>query len=234
MNTLCLCHVSKNFTPLSSDPVQIFQDINVQFEQGTSYAIMGPSGIGKSTLLHLLADIDDPTSGTIELNQMPIANHPDKQKISIMFQQPSLLNELTVIENVMLKAIINNNVNQATRTAAYQLLQEAGLTDKANCAPYTLSGGQQQRVAILRALFDSPCFVLADEPTGNLDKETGQQILQLLQFYQKKYQIGLIITTHDYTIAQQCNHIFTIQQHQLKLQDRENIFTNSGSNYSAL
>ena len=183
---------------------------------------MGCSGTGKSTLLHMMAGIDRPTSGTIALGDRIISCLAFSQKIeflqksvSIVLQQPYLINELTVLENVMLKDIIANGVTSESKDRALQLLHEVGLDSKAHCLPSTLSGGQQQRIAILRAIFQVPHFLLADEPTGNLDEQSGEQIINLLLHYKKKYGMGLIISTHDIKITQQCDVILKIEHQKL-------------------
>ena len=183
---------------------------------------MGPSGIGKSTLLHMLAGIDHPSDGIIQLNDITISHQsfPERialleHKISMVFQQPCLIAELNVLENIMLKAIIAQTMTAKLYQHAHDLLNEVGLQGKQDCYPQTLSGGQQQKVAILRAIFHPPQFLLADEPTGNLDQHSAQQVIELLKYYQKKYAMGLIISTHDISIAQQCNKIVKIENYQL-------------------
>ena len=183
---------------------------------------MGSSGTGKSTLLHMMAGIDRPSHGIIALGDLNISSLPFEQKIyflqksvSIVLQQSYLINELTILENVMLKEIIQTGITPKGQDRALQLLCEIGLEHKANCFPSTLSGGQQQRVAILRAIFSVPQFLLADEPTGNLDEASGEQIINLLLHYKKKYGMGLIISTHDIKIAQQCDVILKIEHQKL-------------------
>ncbi len=183
---------------------------------------MGSSGIGKSTLIHMIAGIDQPTSGTISFQNTNIADLALEQRINILqqsiglvFQQALLLQELSVLENIMLKQIIHSSVSNNDIIKAQQLLQEVGLLDKANSLPSTLSGGQQQRISILRAIFHVPQFLLADEPTGNLDKKTGQQIIHLLLKYKQQYNMGLIISTHDINIAQQCDVVLKIENQSL-------------------
>lgn len=216
---LQLQNISKTFHQ-GQTTVPIFHDLSFTFHSGISYALMGPSGIGKSTLLHIIAGIEIPSSGSVAINNK-IITFADFEKriaalhenIGIIFQHPSLIHELSVLENVMLTAIAHNDFTTTTRTKAQELLAEVGLENKADLAPNTLSGGQQQRVAILRALFHTPSFLLADEPTGNLDKETAQQIMNMLKSYQKKYAMGLIISTHDIKIAKQCDLILQIKNY---------------------
>ena len=183
---------------------------------------MGPSGIGKSTLIAMMAGIDHPTSGTIRFNDCIISDQPFEQriqllekKISIVFQQPCLIAELTVLENVMLKAIIQENVTQESEQHALKLLSEVGLESKAFSFAHNLSGGQQQKVSILRSIFDAPQFLLADEPTGNLDQVSARQVIEMLLAYQKKYVMGLIISTHDISIAQKCDVILKIENQKI-------------------
>jgi len=218
---LQLTCLSKSY-PQTDTTLPIFDNVSYGFQAGTSYALMGPSGVGKSTLLNMIAGLEQPSSGTISINNQTIHGNNFEQKIAalhgsigIIFQQPCLIHELSVLENVMLPAIARNQINDTITQHAHQLLAEVGLADHALRAPNTLSGGQQQRVAILRALFFNPTFLLADEPTGNLDEATAQQIIDLLKDYQKKYTMGLIISTHDLRVAEQCDVILQIQSQKL-------------------
>ena len=218
---LQLQNISKVFHQAKTTTT-IFQDLSFTFQAGKSYALMGPSGIGKSTLLHILAGVEAPTAGHVAFNGKPVIFHDFEKRIAalhdnigIIFQHPSLIGELSVLENVMLKAIAQNTFNQTTENNALKLLREVELQDKAHAAPNTLSGGQQQRVAILRSLFHAPSFLLADEPTGNLDKDNAQQVMDILIKYQKKYAMGMIISTHDIHIASQCDMILQIKNFNL-------------------
>ena len=202
----------------------VFDDASMTFEQGVSYAIMGASGSGKSTAIHLLAGIDCPSSGIICLQDPAIDNDRVEKKelsfaqnISLVFQQAMLFAELTVLENVMIKAILSGTVEQKSYEHAYQLLQEVGLADKAQVFPAMLSGGQQQRVAILRAIFIVPKFLLVDEPTGNLDDACGQQVIDLLLYYHKKYGMGLIMSTHNQQIAERMEYVVRVENKKLVL-----------------
>lgn len=215
--TLQIINLSKFFHQ-GKNTITILQDCSFSFVQGRSYAIMGPSGIGKSTILHILAGIEQPSSGNVAFDGK-IAKKPRFGKkseqlfddIAVMFQNPCLINELNVLENVLLAPIARNTLTQDDQNKATSLLQAVGLSSVASHVPNTLSGGQQQRVAILRALMQRPTFLLADEPTGNLDAVTAQQILTLLQKYQKEYHMGLIISTHDSKIAQQCDEVLCVK-----------------------
>ena len=196
----------------------VFDDVSITFKQGCSYAIMGASGSGKSTTIHLLAGIDTPTFGDVLFCDKNISLFsPDEsalffqKNMSLVFQQAALFAELTVLENVMLKAILAGQVTSNSYDHANNLLHEVGLADKAGSYPAMLSGGQQQRIAILRAIFVVPQFLLVDEPTGNLDEQTSEQVIDLLVHYHKKYGMGLIMSTHNKKIAQRMQNILKVE-----------------------
>ena len=218
---LSMHRVSKSYHQRGS-VVEIFDDVSIDFLQGESYAIMGASGSGKSTAIHLLAGIDAPTSGDILCGDHNLSQFSPEQaalffqqNISLVFQQAALFAELTVLENVMLKAILAGQVTAKSYEHAAQLLQDVGLADKADAYPAMLSGGQQQRVAILRAIFIVPQFLLVDEPTGNLDEQTSEQVIDLLLHYHKKYGMGLIMSTHNQQIAQRMQHLLRVENRKL-------------------
>jgi putative ABC transport system ATP-binding protein len=225
VKTLELNQVSKKFKTSLTDPLQelkIFDQVNYVFQANRSYALIGPSGTGKSSMLAMMAAIDHPTSGSVLFDGAVISNQPMQQriamlqnKIGIIFQQPCLIGELTVLENVMLKAIIGQTVTEQAMQHGLQLLDDVGLRDKASSFPHLLSGGQQQKVAILRAIFQAPEFLLADEPTGNLDRASAEQIVSMLLMYQKKYAMGLILSTHDILVSKQCDQVLMIQNQKL-------------------
>lgn len=219
--TFSITNLSKSFVQ-AGITVKILDNASYQFNGNKSYAIMAPSGTGKSTLLHMLSGIDHPCSGSVCLgreNSSDLCFHRKtdllKKSIGIVLQQSYLINELTVTENVMLKGIISHGYINDDKKHAMQLLVEIGLESKANAFPESLSGGQQQKIAILRSIFKVPEFLLADEPTGNLDEASGNQVIQLLLHYQKKYAMGLIISTHDIKIANQCDIIVRIENQKL-------------------
>jgi len=196
----------------------VFDDVSVVFEQGCSYAIMGASGSGKSTTIHLLAGIDTPTSGDVLFCGKTLSSFSADQSalffqinVSLVFQQAALFAELTVLENVMLKVILAGKVTQDSFDHAENLLREVGLLDKAKAYPAMLSGGQQQRVAILRAIFIVPQFLLVDEPTGNLDEKTSEQVIDLLIHCHEKYGMGLIMSTHNQKIAERMQSILKVE-----------------------
>lgn len=200
----------------------IFDDVSFDFYQGNCYAIMGVSGSGKSTCIHMLAGLDNPNAGQVCFKGQSLTSFSAAQKtsflhhnVSLVFQQAALFQELTVLENVMLKGILSGTLTDTSYQHAYNLLEQVGLADKASAYPWVLSGGQQQRVAILRAIFIVPQFLLVDEPTGNLDEQTGDLVINLLLSYQKKYGMGLIMSTHNELIARRMATILKVEHTKL-------------------
>ena len=189
--------------------------INLVVEQGEFVALTGPSGSGKSTMLNLIGLLDQPTSGRLvmagtdtgTLDPNGLARFRG-QTIGFVFQFHHLLPAFTAVENVMLPGFAQSgSMGSDLRRTAERLLDDVGLADKRHSLPAQLSGGQQQRVAIARALALSPALVLADEPTGNLDQESGEQVLQLLRRLNQERGITCIIVTHDDRLAAQCDRI---------------------------
>ncbi len=212
--------IKKSFGMSQAAPV--LKEITVSFSQGTSYAIMGVSGTGKSTLMHLLAGLDAPTAGAVffneqNINQMSVQEHASflRTSVGLLFQLPYLIKELSVIENVMLPALIAGQSDEGSLKKAQHLLECVGLTKKSDERPGSLSGGQQQRVALARALINEPAFLLADEPTGNLDERTGAQIVDLLLRLQREWQMGLIVSTHDAHVAERMEHRYSLHEGEL-------------------
>lgn len=216
-SVLSLHSVSKTFKQ-GNLLLEVLKKINAQFVQQNTYAITGASGSGKSTLLHILAGLEDPTSGTVSFNGTKITHLQAKAKeqffnkdLGLIFQLPYLINELTVLENVMLKGIIKGMNQSECKKRAFTLLEQLSIQDKALSFPQVLSGGQQQRVAIARALLNQPLFLLADEPTGNLDEKTGRDLIDLLLTYQKDYGMGVIISSHDTYVTQKMEVVMILK-----------------------
>lgn len=190
--------------------VDVLRGLSLHVSRGEMIAITGVSGIGKSTLLHLLGTLDMPTSGTITIaGQDPFVLSPSKlahfrnQTIGFVFQAHHLLPEFTACENIMIPLLINNYSKKDARKEAERLLEEVGLTERGIHKPGELSGGEQQRVAVARSLVNKPAVILADEPTGNLDEGTGRSILKLLREINKNHLITFVIATHNLGLAAQ-------------------------------
>lgn len=200
-NTLALNVVTYWYEQPDKAKNFIARTMSVTFEQGTSYALVGPSGSGKSTILHLLIGLLEPQEGQVLYNDQPIT-HLERDvwlanEIGVMLQQPLLLHEYSVIENVMLKHILAGCTNQASYDQASYLLTKLGMYGMEHKRAWQLSIGQQQRIAAARALFGSPSFILADEPTAALDKQAAHDLIELMQSTCKSQKTGMIIATHD-------------------------------------
>lgn len=197
---------------------EALRGIDLTIADAESIAIIGKSGSGKSTLMHLLAGLDHPSTGSItwdketlkEMNEVQITQLRN-QKMGFIFQQFFLQPTMTVLENVILPLKIAGVSPRARKRQGLAVLEPVGLADKANNRATDLSGGQRQRVAIARALIGDPKVVFADEPTGNLDTETGQQVIDLLFKLQKERGITLVIVTHDGELARKCDRTVHIQ-----------------------
>lgn len=201
MHHISLARISKTFFSINQ-AVTLLKDISISFTQGKSYAISGSSGSGKSTLLHIIAGFESATAGHVYYDDDCLMTlcAPKRQKIlqteiGLVFQQPYVIPELSVLENVLLRQWIFPQ--EISEDSAITLLRAMGLGEKIYAQPLTLSGGEQQRVVLARALLMRPKFLLADEPTGNLDATTGAAIIELMMWYQKQYSMGLIISSHD-------------------------------------
>ena len=185
---------------------KVLNDVSIEFEKGKFYTILGVSGSGKTTLLSLLAGLDEPSSGQILYNNEDIKakgyeNHR-KNNISLIFQNYNLIDYMTPLENIR---IVNSKADK-------RILNDLGLKDdEINRNVLKLSGGQQQRVAIARALVARPAIILADEPTGNLDSKTSDEVMSLLKTMIKKYNQTLVMITHDETIAQMADRVIYIE-----------------------
>jgi putative ABC transport system ATP-binding protein len=200
----------------------VLNDVNVTLNRGEFVVLLGKSGSGKSTLLNLIGGIDSPSSGTIRFGDQDLTGLDERartlfrrQHIGFIFQFFNLLPTLTVIENIMLPLELNNLANAAGRQHAHDLLAQVGLGDRAATYPDKLSGGEQQRIAIARALVHDPLLILADEPTGNLDVETGQQVLELLDSLTRQAGKNLLMVTHSPDVIGIADRVFQIKEAQM-------------------
>lgn len=199
--------ISKSY-PTPGEPLQVLRDVSLKLEAGESLAIVGPSGAGKSTLLQILGTLDEPTAGTVQLNdtnpfaldETELARFRNRQ-IGFIFQDHHLLPQLTVLENVLIPALANGRPDTAASERAAELLERVGLASRATHLPGELSGGERERVAVARALLNRPILILADEPTGNLDRRTADAITELLLRLQQDENAILVTVTHSQTLA---------------------------------
>ncbi len=194
----------------------VLQDISFSVPSGTSYAIVGPSGSGKTTLLGLCAGLDYPGSGSVELCGADLSSLSEDQraalrneKVGFIFQNFQLLPTLTALENVSVPLELQG-VKTAS-AAARTLLEKVGLGDRTHHYPSQLSGGEQQRVALARAFANRPEILFADEPTGNLDEQTGERVVELLFDLNKEAGTTLVIVTHDMNLARRCDRLMRLK-----------------------
>ena len=201
-------HLNKVFDS-SAGRVAALQDINFEIKKGEFVSIVGPSGSGKSTLLNLIGALDKPTSGKVIINGVDIFSLSDQEiaamrnkLIGFIFQSYNLINRTSVLRNVELPSMIALADKDERRRRALRILKILGIDNKANFKPTNLSGGQQQRVAIARSLMNNPAIILADEPTGNLDTKTGDEVFALLRMLSRKYRRTIVMVTHNPELAE--------------------------------
>ena len=189
-------------------------DVNIDVAQGEFISVMGPSGCGKSTLLNLIGLLDAPTKGTVQINGSPIATYRDRalaavrnKEIGFVFQTFHLIGDLSVLDNVQIPLLYRKLSNAERRTLALAALDRVGLTARVHHFPSQLSGGQQQRVAIARAIVGRPRILLADEPTGNLDSQMGDEVMAILKTLSREDKTTIVMVTHDQQKADQTQRI---------------------------
>jgi lipoprotein-releasing system ATP-binding protein len=200
-------HLCKDY-PTRSGPLPVLRDLTLKVEKGEALAVMGPSGSGKSTLLHILGTLDPPTSGTVLLDGKDpfVLSEPEladfrNRSIGFVFQDHHLLPQCSVLENVLIPTLVSNDNALETEKWARQLLERVGLSNRLDHRPAELSGGERQRVALARALIHRPSLLLADEPTGNLDRRSAQAVGQLLLDLHRQEQTILVVVTHSPELA---------------------------------
>lgn len=197
--------------------VKVLEGLDLEVNKGEKVAILGPSGCGKSTLLSLLAGLDSPGSGTVEIDGTDLAkinedqlSQTRSQKLGIVFQQYHLMRNLTAVENVGLPLEIVGTSDFAER--ARTALKEVGLDHRATHFPSEMSGGECQRVAIARALVTRPSLILADEPSGNLDQKTGDEVMDILFNLCREHTISLVLVTHNRELADRCDRSLLLKE----------------------
>lgn len=215
MEILRIEHLTKTYGS-GENEVRALDDVSFSVEKGEFLAIIGPSGSGKSTLLHILGGVDRPTSGHVFMNGEDVYSRSDtalaifrRREVGLIYQFYNLIPVLNVVENITLPVLMDGRKINDDRL--HELLHVLGLEGRENHLPNQLSGGQQQRVSIGRALMNAPSVVLADEPTGNLDRKNSQEIVELLKYSNREYGQTLIVITHDESIALQANRVIAIE-----------------------
>ncbi len=206
-------NVTKAFAR-DGDRLEVLKGVSLSIPSGELVAIIGPSGVGKSTLLHLLGGLERPTSGTIRYGETDLAALSDvalaqfrNRQVGFVFQFHHLLPEFTALENVMLPRLIRRESASTARDLAATLLDRVGLGARLAHRPGELSGGEQQRVAIARALVGDPAVLLADEPTGNLDSKTGEEVFELLRELNRERQLTCVLITHNEVLARRADRV---------------------------
>ncbi|MFL2970515.1 MAG: ABC transporter ATP-binding protein [Candidatus Poseidoniaceae archaeon] len=198
--------------------VEAVRGVDVTLKVGEMVAIMGPSGCGKTTLLNVLSGIDVPSAGEVFVDGKPLFGVSDNERttmrsnyLGFIFQDFNLLPVLSAVENVELPLLLLGVAASEARTRAMQALTDVGLAERSQHRPAELSGGQQQRVAVARAVVHRPAVILCDEPTGNLDSKTSEEVLALLKRINEEHQTTFLIVTHDARIAELCDRVLQME-----------------------
>ena len=193
--------------------VRALSEVNFELEKGALIAIIGDSGSGKSTLLHLLAGVDKPTSGEIYIQDMDITKLGKEEltifrrrNIGVIYQFFNLIPNISVRKNILLPLLLDNK--REDKKYFDEIIRTLGIEEKLDCFPKQLSGGEQQRVAIARSLITRPAIILADEPTGNLDRKNSEEISSLFRLVNKRFRSTIIIITHDEKVANSCDRVY--------------------------
>ena len=217
--------LNKDYREGSGEALHVLNNINFTIKAGQTAAIIGSSGSGKSTLLNLLGGLDKPTSGQVLINDDNLFTINEKsrclvrnQHLGFIYQFHHLLPEFSALENVAMPQLINGMDKDKAREKSVQLLTEVGLGDRLTHKPGELSGGERQRAAIARALINDPDCILADEPTGNLDRKNAENALELIMQLNKSYKTSLIMVTHDLHIAERLDTVYVLEDGLLQLQ----------------
>lgn len=205
--------IHKSF-PIKPEPLHVLKGIDLEISKGEILAIVGASGVGKSTFLHIIGALDRPSSGKVFYDNVDVFTQSNNElaefrnlRVGFVFQFHHLLPEFTALENTMMPALIYGMDRNEALTRAEGLLKDVGLGERLDHRPGELSGGEQQRVAVARALVIGPTVVLADEPTGNLDTKTGEAVYELLNKLNKEKGITMVLITHNERLAYSCDRV---------------------------
>ena len=213
-------NISKTYYKME-ESIPVLNKLNLIVEKGEIIVLMGPSGSGKSTLLNILGTLDSDYSGDLIIDELPITNAVDlsnirRHKLGFIFQFHHLLPEFTILENLLIPQMIAHNYSNVPQAATIDMLENIGLKARMNHYPNEISGGERQRVAVMRAMVNNPCLILADEPTGNLDRENSLKMLKLMTELKAKYQQSFIIATHDQSILDIADRILYLKDGKIK------------------
>jgi putative ABC transport system ATP-binding protein len=234
-NVVRVSGVTKHFK-LGKIEVQALKGVDLQIERGEYLSIMGPSGSGKSTLFNMIGGLDKPSTGKVFIDEVDIAQLDAYElawlrcrKIGYIFQTFNIIQVMTALENVTLPMIFAGVANDAAVQKGMKLLEQVGLGDRHSHKPFEMSGGQQQRVAIARALANDPAIILADEPTGNLDLTTGEEIIALLKRLSQERGVTVISATHDFKMLNVSDRVVWIRDGRIdKIENREELSISIG------
>ncbi len=222
MSLIEINQISKTYNT-TAVPVEALKKIDLKFETKEFAAIVGPSGSGKTTLLNILGGLDEPSNGSVKIEDKVITEMSSGglvdfrlNHIGFVFQAYNLIPVLTTLENVEFIMLLQGISKKERQERARMLLSDVGLSDKLDVRPAQLSGGQQQRVAVARALASHPDFVLADEPTANLDTESADALLDLMEELNEKFNMTFIFSTHDQRVIKRARRVITLQDGKIK------------------
>ena len=215
MPLLTAKHISKSYNK-TGDEIKVLKNLDITVSKGEILVLMGPSGSGKSTLLNILGTLDRDFSGNLIIDEISITSSTDLaklrcEKIGFVFQFHHLLPEFTIYENLIIPKMIAENHSNNDNTDIFKMVEFVGLTHRINHYPNEISGGERQRVAVIRSLVNKPCLVLADEPTGNLDRENSQILLKLMVDLKAKFQQSFLIATHDQSILEIADRVLQLK-----------------------